>query len=176
MTGQLTGRQPPPSSSLERRARVVRALLLSCGLLLVHSICVVRFGVRGHGPLLSALMLLAEGAVCAAACFGASQRSGALGHYFWRLITLSFLIWIVAELVGTIAPPGVVEDLLFQFSTFPLGMTLFLEPDYESARFDPLHWADFVQTLLLWITLYVYFTPSGMAPSVYGPLSNRSMF
>ena len=54
-------------------------------------------------------------------------------------------------------------------------MTLFLEPDYEPAWFDPLHWADVIQTLLLWTTLYIYFTPHGMAPSMYGPLWNRSM-
>jgi signal transduction histidine kinase len=159
----------------ERHARMVNGIVFGCGLLLVHAACVVRFGVRGHGPLFSALILLAEGTACATACFGASLRSGPLGHYFWRLITLSFLIWIVAELVDTIAP-GTAGDLLFQFSTFPLGMTLFLEPDYEPAWFDPLHWADVVQTLLLWITLYVYFTPFGMAPSMYGPIWNRSMF
>ena len=55
-------------------------------------------------------------------------------------------------------------------------MALFLEPDDKLGQFDPLHWADFVQTLLLWITLYVYFTPDDMVPSVYGPLWNRSMF
>lgn len=66
-------------------------------------------------------------------------------------------------------------DFLFQFSTLPLGMTLFLETDQEPARFDPLHLADLVQTLLLWITLYVYFTPTGMRPTMYGPLWSRSM-
>lgn len=55
-------------------------------------------------------------------------------------------------------------------------MTLFLEPDNEPARFDPLHCTDFIQAMLLWITLYVYFTPTGLAPSMYGPLWNRSMF
>jgi signal transduction histidine kinase/CheY-like chemotaxis protein len=159
----------------ERHARMLRGIVVSCGLLLVHAACVISFGVRGHGPLFSALMLLAEGLACAAACFGASRRSGPLGHYFWRLVTLSFLIWMVAELVATVAP-DTLGDLLFQFSTFPLGMTLFLEPDYEPAGFDPLHWADVIQTLLLWITFYVYFTPSGMPPSMYGPLWNRSMF
>jgi signal transduction histidine kinase/ActR/RegA family two-component response regulator len=160
---------------VERHARMVRWIVISFGLLLAHAAAVARFGVRGRGPLFSAFILLAEGIACAAACYGASRRSGPLGRYFWRLIALSFLIWIVAEIAGTLEPPGVVEDLLFQFSTFPLGMTLFLEPDYEPDRFDPLHWADFVQTLLLWITLYVYFTPYGMAPSVYGPVWNRSL-
>jgi signal transduction histidine kinase/CheY-like chemotaxis protein len=164
------------ASLVERYAHVLRWIVFSCGLLVVHAASVARFGLRGHGPLFSALILLAEGMACAAVCYRASGRSGPIGHYFWRLIALSFFVWIVADLAGTIEPPGVVQDLLFVFSTFPFGMTLFLEPDYEPARFDPLHWADFVQTLLLWITLYVYFTPSGMAPSVYGPLWNRSMF
>jgi len=161
---------------VKRHARMVRWIAVGCGLLLVHAASVARFGVRGRGPLLSAFILLAEGAACVAACYGASRRSGPVGRYFWRLIALSFLIWTVAELAGILGPPGVEDDLLFQFSTFPLGMTLFLEPDYEPERFDPLHWADFVQTLLLWITLYVYFTPYGMAPSVYGPVWNRSLF
>jgi signal transduction histidine kinase/CheY-like chemotaxis protein len=176
MTSQHTS-QPRALTHLKKLpVRIVHGIGLSCGLFLLHALCVIKLGVQGHGPLVSALLLLAEGAACATACYGASRRSGPLGHYFWRLIALSFLVWIVAELVGTVGPSGAVEDLLFQFSTFPLGMTLFLEPDYEPARFDPLHWADFVQTLLLWITLYVYFTPNGMAPSVYGPLWNRSMF
>src|SRR5579863_8127032 len=175
MIGQISNHLRVFTGVEERHARMLRGIVVSCGLLLVHAACVISFGVHGHGPLFSALMLLAEGGACAAACFGASRRSGPLGHYFWRLMTITFLIWMVAELVDTVAP-GTVGDLLFQFSTFPLGMTLFLEPDYEPARFDPIHWADVVQTLLLWITLYVYFTPSGMPPSMYGPLWNRSMF
>jgi signal transduction histidine kinase len=151
-------------------------IALGCGLLLAHAGSIACIGVRGYGPFFSALFLLAEGVACAAACYGAITRSGPLGRYFWRLLTLSFLIWIVAELTGTIRPPGALGDLLFQFATLPLGMTLFLEPDHEPARFDPLHWADLIQTMLLWITLYVYFTPFGMAPRMYGPLWNRSMF
>jgi signal transduction histidine kinase/CheY-like chemotaxis protein len=176
MMAQFTSPRRALAAFVERHARMVRWIAVGCGLLLVHAASVARFGVRGRGPLFSAFILLAEGAACVAACYGASRRSGPLGRYFWRLIALAFLIWIVAELVGILGPRGVEDDLLFQFSTFPLGMALFLEPDYEPERFDPLHWADFVQTLLLWITLYVYFTPHGMAPSVYGPVWNRSLF
>jgi signal transduction histidine kinase/DNA-binding response OmpR family regulator len=164
------------AGDLGPHSRIARWIFVSCGLLLVHAAIVANLGGRPHEPLFSALMLLAEGTACTVACYGASRRSGPVGHYFWRLITFSFLIWIVAQFVGTVTPPGVVGDLLFQFSTLPWGMTLFLEPDYEPAQFDPLHWADFLQTLLLWITLYVYFTPYGMAPSMYGPLWNRSLF
>jgi signal transduction histidine kinase/CheY-like chemotaxis protein len=78
--------------------------------------------------------------------------------------------------MGTVSPPDSLGDMLFEFATLPFGMTLFLEPDNESLRFDPLHWADLFQTLLLWVTLYVYFTPMGMAPTLYGPLWSRSVF
>jgi len=176
MITYFAGRRRALADFQERHARLLRWIAIACGLLLVHAATIARFGVRGRGPLYSAFVLLAEGIVCATACYGASRRSGPVGRYFWRLIALTFLIWVCAELAGTLAPPGVVDDLLFQFSTFPLGMTLFLEPDFEPDRFDRLHWADLVQTLLLWITLYVYFTPNGMAPSMYGPLWNRSLF
>src|ERR1700730_8883351 len=176
MLVQFTSYRHALTGFVQRHARIVRWILVSCGLLLAHAASIANFGVRGHGPLSSALFLLAEGITCAAVCYGASRRSGPAGQYFWRLITLSFLFWTVAQLAGTVAPPGFVGDLLFVFSSLPLGIALFLEPDDKLGQFDPLHWADFVQTLLLWITLYVYFTPHGMAPSVYGPLWNRSMF
>jgi signal transduction histidine kinase/ActR/RegA family two-component response regulator len=161
---------------LERHGRLLRWIAIGCALLTLHAVIVANFGVRGQGPFFSALLLLAEGIACAIACHQASRRSGPVGRYFWRLITLSFLIWIVAELTGTFAPQGPLGDFLFQFSTLPFGMTLFLEPDHEPARFDPLHWADLLQTLLLWTTFYVYFTPAGMGPSIYGPLWSRSIF
>src|SRR5262249_48926608 len=147
--------------------RMARWIALACLLLLAQGVSIATFGLRGNGPAHSAFVLLAEGGACVAACYGASRRSGPIGRYFWRLVTLSFVIWFVAELTGIIRDPGVVGDFLFQFASLPLGMTLFLEPDHEPARFDPLHWADLVQTLLLWVTLYVYFTPSDLAPTIY---------
>ena len=161
---------------LERHARMAHWIAIGCGLSLLHAASIATFGFRGRGPLLSGLILLAEGIASAVACYGASRRSGPMGRYFWRLMALSFVCWIVAELAYTVAPAGVGQDLLFVVSSFPLGMVLFLDPDDEPAWFDPLHWADFVQTILLWTTLYVYFTPYGMAPAVYGPVWNRAVF
>jgi signal transduction histidine kinase/CheY-like chemotaxis protein len=173
---QFTSGRRAMAGFLERHARLARWMAVGCGLSLLHAASIATFGLRGPGPLLSGLILLAEGIACAVACYGASRRSGPMGRYFWRLMALSFVCWIVAQLSYTVAPPGVVEDLLFVVSSFPLGMVLFLDPDDEPAWFDPLHWADFVQTILLWTTLYVYFTPYGMAPSVYGPVWNRAVF
>jgi signal transduction histidine kinase/ActR/RegA family two-component response regulator len=143
--------------------------------MLLHAVCIGHFGPNGRGPLYSGIFLLAEGVLCTIACFSASRRSGPLGRYFWRLITLAFFCWVAAEFVGLVSTPGVLDDFLFQFAALPLGMTLFLEPDHEPDRFDPLHWADLVQSLLLWITIYVYFTPIGMNPGIYGPIWNRNV-
>jgi signal transduction histidine kinase/ActR/RegA family two-component response regulator len=157
-------------------SRPIRWISLAGGLLLIHTWVVLHFPVTAYGPLPSALVLLAEGSASAFACWGASRRSGALGNYFWRMMSLSFVIWFLAELVDLIARGHQAADMLFQFATLPLAMTLFLEPRFEPKKFDPLHWADLLQTIFLWITFYVYFTPQGMAPSMYGPIWNRSMF
>ncbi len=135
------------------------------------------FGRHGIGPTVSMVVLFAEGAATAIACFGALRRSVAAGRTFWGLVAFSFVLWMVAQLFAIFDPSGnPLQDCLFQLSTCPLGVALFLEPDHQSAHFDPLHWADLVQTLLLWTTLYVYFTPQSMAPTMYGPLWNRSLF
>ena len=138
MSSQLVGHLRGLLSVERRHARMARGIALGCALLLIQAACIARFGPGGHGQLFSAFLLLVEGAACATACFGASRRSGPLGRYFWRLVTLSFLFWIVAEAVDNFAPQHALGDFLFQLATFPLGMTLFLEPDYEPARFDPL--------------------------------------
>jgi signal transduction histidine kinase/CheY-like chemotaxis protein len=150
--------------------------MISFGLLLVHAMSIAKFGVHGRGPLFSYLISISEGIALIIACWQAMRRSGPVGRYFWRLIGISFTLAVVAEVAQMALPSNPLSDLLYQFSTLPFGMTLFLEPDHESAQFDSLHWADLLQTLLLWITLYVYFTPVGMAPTVYGPLWNRSLF
>lgn len=144
---------------------------------MAHASVVFTLGLRGNGPALSAFIMLVEGIACAAACYGAVRRSGPVGRTFWILINCSFLVWIAAQTLAVFNPAGdPFQDLLFQFSTLPIGAVLFLEPEYEPEKFDPLHWADLVQTLLMWVTLYVYFTPQSMAPTMYGPLWNRSMF
>jgi signal transduction histidine kinase/ActR/RegA family two-component response regulator len=151
------------------------AWLAAAAVLVVGQISVIaRFGSHGQGPLISSLVLLTTSASSIIAGMQAVRRSGPLGRYFWRLMTLGWATQITGEVMLTFWQSSW-SDVLFQFSTLPIGMTLFLEPDHEPARFDPLHWADLIQTLLVWITLYVFFTPPNMPPTVYGPMWNRSM-
>lgn len=170
----LASQESAVVGTLDRNGQLLRWLLIGFALLLIHAISIASFGLQGRGPLYSAIILLAEGVACVASCYGATKRSGPVGRYFWRLVMLSFLIWLAAQFLDTLVGETDFGDALFQFATLPLAMTLFLEPDHEPARFDPLHWADMLQTLLLWTTLYAYFTPPGMAPKMYGPLWIRS--
>jgi len=157
-----------------RQPRLVAGIVLSLALFAVHVVVLAIFGSHGRGPLYSSIVMLAEAAAAIIAAYSANSRSGALGRYFWGLMTLSFCVYFVAQLLMLKTP--LLADFLFLLSTLPFGMTLFMEPDHEPARFDSLHWADLLQSLLLWITLYVYFAPSGLAPTFYGPLWNRSLF
>ena len=148
---------------------------MAIGILLLHAAILGRFHGTRSGPLLSSLMQLVMGGTCIISCLSASRRSRVpAGRHFWQLITLSFVLWAIAQIAQTCGLKGTVADLIFQVSTLPLGLTLFLESDQD--RFDPLHWVDFIQTLLFWTTLYVYFTPRDMAPAVYGQLGTRSLF
>jgi hypothetical protein len=78
----------------------------------------------------------------------ASRRSGSLGRYFWRLMTVKFQVWIVANLLATYADlhPGsgleALTDILFVSSTVSLGMALFLDPDHEPNWSAPFSSAD----------------------------------
>jgi len=150
-------------------------LALVSVLVTLHIGVITSIGPHGHGPFLSSVILIAEALASVLAGVNASRRSGTLGRYFWRLMSLSWLVQILGECCLTLNIHAQWSDVFFQFSTLPIGMILFLEPDHEPARFDPLHWADLLQTLLVWMTLYVYFTPPGMTPTLYGPTWNRSM-
>ncbi len=144
-------------------------------LISVHILVLSNFGPAAQRPFYSSVVMLLEAAAAIIFAAGAMRRSETAGRYFWRMMTLSFCIYFVAQLLATLQVP-VLPDPLFLASTLPFGMALFLEPNHETTRFDLLHWADLLQSVLLWITLYVYFTPSGMAPTFYGPLWNRSLF
>ena len=150
-------------------------MLVASSLLVAHLLCLITFGRRAPGPTLEGLLFMLDGVACIVVFYGASRRSGPGGRYFWKLIVLSFLCFLVALAGNLVSPDGPLADFLFQFATLPLGMTLFVETRERAVRFDPLHWADLGQTLLLWVTIYVFFTPGHMAPTIYGPLANRTL-
>ncbi len=74
----------------------------------------------------------------------------------WRFFTISFLIWVAAQLFGMSIAFGAKQwvadfsDTLFFLSAAPFGMLPFLDPDDRSGNFDKLHILDFMQVGVFW--------------------------
>jgi predicted signal transduction protein with EAL and GGDEF domain len=107
---------------------------------------------------------LALGLVLVLTTLQAARRSDSFGRYFWRLAGLSYALWSIAQGLATyedaFQPSASIvwaTHLLFTFWFLPLGMALFLDPDYEPKGFDWLLILDFVQVVLFWVTAYLFF-------------------
>ncbi len=147
-------------SLLSSRKTIAAASLL----IISHAVVLTAFGTRPPGPLLSDLAQLAVGIFCIWASFQASRRSTRLGRYFWQLAALSFVIWVVAQTLTTYdeafrAPISVewLVNILFFFWFTPLGMAVFLDPDYEPKGFDLLLVLDITQAVVFVAAAYLYF-------------------
>ena len=94
----------------------------------------------------------------------AARRSRGLSRYVWRTaaICCGFFAFSLSLGVYEFCVPGHLSilDLSDYISVFwlaPLSFTLFLEPDFEPGRFDPLHILDFLQIVVFWIAIYFFF-------------------
>lgn len=134
------------------------------GLLVLHVAVLSYFSVRSPGPLLSDFLQLILGFLLVFAIAAAARRSDHVGRYFWRLNSIAFSLWIVAQalavyshLAGESPLRAWSANLLFSFWFIPLGMALFLESEYRSKIFDWLLVLDFVQAGLFCVTAYFFF-------------------
>src|SRR5262249_9165784 len=94
----------------------------------------------------------------------AARRSTNLPRYFFYVGALCGSIFCVAALcniyvqwVRPVQSLGDIADIISVFWFCPASLMLFLEPDFELRRFDPIHILDFVQVALLWIVVYYFF-------------------
>ena len=139
-------------------------------------------GSHPPGPTISNLVQLCLGALCVLACVHAARRSGNLGRAFWRLMTATFLVWVLAQSLGTYIEAsshsslGPLSEILFVFSTCPLAMVLFLDPDNEPGRLDRIHISDFVQAILFWTAAYLYFGRDSGGTTMEFALWRRDLF
>jgi diguanylate cyclase (GGDEF)-like protein/PAS domain S-box-containing protein len=105
------------------------------------------------------------GLLCVAACVDTFRRSTGTARYAWRVLTGSFVLWLAGQTLSiymdlsgrTILES--VDDGLFFSSVIPFGMLPFLDPEGEPNSFDRIHILDFIQILIFWITVYLFFSP-----------------
>jgi len=151
-------------------------ILLAGGLLLAQAAILAKFGTRQLGAVVSELIQLTLGFICLLTSVQAFRRSGNVARYYWRWLSLTFCVWIVAQALGVYIDLSSkhsldpLDDLLFFASVIPFGMLIFLDPDHESNRFDRLHLLDFLQVCIFSLAIHLYF---GTGPSAVhlGPFS-----
>jgi diguanylate cyclase (GGDEF)-like protein len=134
------------------------------GLIVLHVAVLSYFSTRSFGPIISDCLQLALGLLLVSAISGAARRSDAIGRYFWRLNSVAFCLWIVAQglslysdLFGESIVRAWAGNLLFSFWFMPLGLALFLDSDYRNKIFDWLLVLDFLQAGLFCVTAYFFF-------------------
>ena len=125
---------------------------------------VFSLGTKRPGPPLVSLGDLLFNLLCLFLVMRAARRSTNLPRYFWYVTALSISLFCVATLcniyVQFVQPLQSVADVADIISVFwfcPASLTLFLEPDFDLRRFDPIHILDFIQVVLLWVVIYFFF-------------------
>ena len=146
---------------MQRERNLVIAAVV---LLLLHVGVVTAFGTGARGPFLSDLLQLTLGVLVALASFRASRRSEGLACSVWRLTTIAYGLWLVAQSVSVYndlfpgsATASWIANMLFCFWFAPMAMAMFLDPEHEAGNLDALVALDFVQGTMVCIAAYLYF-------------------
>ena len=142
-----------------RKTLVAAAVLLTAHLLVLSVV-----GTKWPGAILSNVVQLGLGILCGVASLQAAARSNDFGKKFWRLNGIAFLLYVIAQSLGTYA--DIVHgshfaewgaNLIFFFWFTPMGMALFLDPESEAQGFDGLAILDCTQAILFGVAAYLYF-------------------
>jgi diguanylate cyclase (GGDEF)-like protein len=143
------------------RMRIV--LAVAALLWLTHVGVVAALGTGTVGPLLSDTLQLVLGGVVIYSAVEASRCSEGLARSFWRLSTVAYFLWFVAQglsVYNDFSPSQTVawmSNLLFCFWFVPLAMALVLDPERESGGLDTLIALDLAQAVLVCVVAYLYF-------------------
>ena len=94
----------------------------------------------------------------------ASRRCHGLSRYVWRILAGCCAIFAFSLALGTLGifrpdftSVNAMSDYISVFWLAPLSFALFLEPEFEPGRFDPIHILDFIQIVVFWVAIYFFF-------------------
>ncbi len=150
---------------LETRFSLLTVILVTCGLLLAHIAVLSLWNGQMLGSFLSDLIQTLFGVLCILTSLQAFRHSSGAGRYYWGLMAASFAIYVLPQGFQTYADAFAVGkynpliDFMFIWWLLPLGMMLFLDPDYDPKRSDRLHLLDFLQVCIFWGSTYLVFSP-----------------
>ncbi len=161
-------------ANIPNRVSPKTTILLAAGLLLAQGAALATFGNQRLGAVLSELIQLMLGFICLLTSVQAYRRSGSAARHYWRWLSFTFCVWIVAQALGVYIDLTLkislnsLDDLMFFVSVIPFGMLIFLDPEHEANRFDRLHLLDFLQVCIFWVAVYLYFSAESSS-IVLGP-------
>ena len=145
--------------------RLLRPITVIASVLLcAHVVALLAPGNSSTAGLISDLVQLGLGVIVAMAALQAAKRSAPSARYIWRLVALSYGIWLLAQtlavysdFVSAAAISTTFNDICFTFWFAPLGLALFLDLESESFRISSTAILDFTQGILFWVAAYEYF-------------------
>lgn len=156
-----------PSSNMPDACRPVRipgkTMVAAIVLLLLQVLVIDRLSGRNSAVILSDLIQLALGMLCALTCLRAIRTSGPIERNYWICLAASYVVWAAPEILEIyIEITGKeflnpIDDFMFYASVMPFGMMLLLESHPSCEGFDCLHVLDFLQVLAFWGSVYLYF-------------------
>src|SRR5689334_15391472 len=76
-------------------------IALALGLLCVHAISIIRYGSSPTGAFFSDIIQLVFGLMLVVLTFLAGVRSQNVGRHYWRLTSLAYCLWVVAQSLAT---------------------------------------------------------------------------
>jgi len=142
---------------------------VACVLFTAQAIVIAQLENQALVALLSELVQLLLGVLCVLASVKAFRFSHGIARYAWRLLAVSFCLWIVGQILGVYIDVSGnrsldrLDDVIFFLSVIPFGMLLVLDPTSEPDHFDRLHTVDFLQVSIFWLAVYLYFSPQAPA-------------
>ena len=135
------------------------AMLFLCQLLVLAKFRLSSWELRVENVLDFILM-----GIAVVVCCQTARRCRGLSRYVWitaagccALFAISLAVGLYAFYHPQIPAAGSLSDYISVFWLAPLSFTLFLEPDFETSRFDPVHILDFIQIVVFWIAIYFFF-------------------
>jgi two-component system cell cycle sensor histidine kinase/response regulator CckA len=167
----------------EAAPRLTRFSIAAMLLAIVHIASLLVFAHSSSVVILSDFLVLGAALFTAIVCLSTSCRSYAIARPFWRLTSLTFVVWSLGKALlmydfyylGITSVP-IVPLLIFFFSAAPMFVTLFLSEDNlrETINWEGILDAVQILSLVLIIYLFVIYIPwLTKGEQVVGPLEDE---
>jgi PAS domain S-box-containing protein len=142
-----------------------KPLLLALLIVALHVCEALTLGTSALGTFLANCLQISACAFAAVMAYRAHRRGQGLSRPFWLLVTISFVIWTVANIGWmyhefawhTPPSPTSIVRILFGMQNMFLAMALFLDHEKDSSELDAESILDFIQIAIVFFLIHLEF-------------------